>query len=79
MLSLPLLTLGVGVGIVRLVDRGEHVDALVVATLVTWVAWLAYLVLRIAGWSGRRAAYLALAGFVLVIVVRLALPAAHFA
>jgi ABC-type transport system involved in cytochrome c biogenesis permease subunit len=51
-----------------------------VATLVTWVVWAAYLVLRAArDWSGRRAAYLALAGFVLVIVVRLALPATHFA
>ena len=32
-----------------------------------------------AGWAGRRAAYLALAGFALVIVVRLALPVTHFA
>jgi ABC-type uncharacterized transport system permease subunit len=77
--SLPPLTLGIAVGISRLVDRGEHVDALVVATLVTWVAWVAYLVLRLTGWSGRRAAYVALAGFVLVILVRLALPATHFA
>jgi hypothetical protein len=30
------------------------------------------------GWSGRRAAYIALAGFALVIVVRLALPVTHF-
>src|SRR4051794_660580 len=77
--SLPPLTLGIAVGISRLVDRGEHVDALVIATLVTWVAWVAYLVLRLTGWSGRRAAYVALAGFVLVILVRLALPATHFA
>ena len=77
--SLPPLTLGIAVGIVRLVHRGDHVDALVVATLVTWVAWCAYLVLRRFGWTGRRAAYVALAGFVLVIIVRLALPASHFA
>ena len=78
--SLPALTLGIGVGIGRLVTNGDRVDALVAATLVTWVVWAAYLVLRTArGWSGRRAAYLALAGFVLVIVVRLALPATHFA
>jgi len=77
--SLPPLTLGIGVGIARLVNRGDHIDALVVATLVTWVAWCAYLVLRRFGWSGRRAAYVALAGFVLVILVRLALPASHFA
>jgi len=78
--SLPALTLGIAVGIARLVAKGDSVDALVAATLVTWVVWAAYLVLRSArGWTGRRAAYIALAGFVLVIVVRLALPATHFA
>jgi ABC-type uncharacterized transport system permease subunit len=77
--SLPLLTLGIAVGLVRLLVRNDAVDALVVATLVTWVAWAAYLVLRLRGLAGRRAAYVALAGFLLVIVVRLALPAAHFA
>ena len=77
--SLPPLTLGIGVGIERLVQRGDHIDALVVATLVTWVVWVAYLVLRTMGWSGRRAAYVALAGFALVILVRLALPVTHFA
>ena len=34
---------------------------------------------HLAGWRGRRAAYLVLAGFVLVAVVRLALPVTHFA
>jgi ABC-type uncharacterized transport system permease subunit len=77
--SLPALTLGIGVGIGRLVDNGDSIDALVVATLVTWVVWAAYLVLRMRGIAGRRAAYVALAGFLLVIVVRLALPATHFA
>ena len=78
--SLPALTLGIVVGIVRLVHDGDSFDALVVATLVTWLVWVAYLALRwLAGWTGRRAAYLALAGFMLVIVVRLALPATHFA
>src|SRR5262249_33409876 len=78
MFSLPALTLGIGVGVARAVNRGGRIDALVVATVVTWGIWFAYLVLRTMGWSGRRAAYLALAGFALVIVVRLALPAAHF-
>jgi ABC-type uncharacterized transport system permease subunit len=78
--SLPALTLGIAVGIVRLLGDGKSIDALVAATFVTWVVWAGYLVLRSArGWAGRRAAYLALAGFVLVIVVRLALPATHFA
>ena len=77
--SLPPLTLGIAVGIERLIQRGDRVDALVVATLVTWFVWVAYLVLRTMGWSGRRAAYVALAGFALVILVRLALPVTHFA
>ncbi len=78
--SLPALTLGIAVGAVRLLGDGDRIDALVAATAVTWLVWAAYLVLRATrGLSGRRAAYVALAGFVLVIVVRLALPATHFA
>jgi ABC-type uncharacterized transport system permease subunit len=78
--ALPALTLGVGVGIARLRDRGGNLDALMVVTLVTWVVYAGYLALRhLAGWRGRRAAYLVLAGFVLVAVVRLALPVTHFA
>ena len=77
--SLPALTLGIGVGIGRLIDRGNRIDALVVATLVTWIVWCGYLLARRRGLSGRRAAYVALAGFVLVVLVRLALPATHFA
>jgi len=78
--SLPALTLGIAVGLVRLLNDGEHIDALVAATAVTWIVWASYLALRATrGWTGRRAAYVALAGFALVIVVRLALPATHFA
>jgi ABC-type uncharacterized transport system permease subunit len=78
--SLPALTLGLAVGLARLLADGERVDALVAATLATWLVWSAYLLLRMTrGWTGRRAAYVALAGFALVIVVRLALPATHFA
>jgi ABC-type uncharacterized transport system permease subunit len=78
--SVPLLTLGAAVGLVRLVVRDEPVDALVAVTAATWIVWCAYLGLRLlAGWAGRQAAYLALAGFALVVVVRLALPATHFA
>jgi ABC-type transport system involved in cytochrome c biogenesis permease subunit len=76
----PLLTFGAAVGLVRLVARGDRLDVLIAVTAVTWLVWCAYLGLRLlAGWAGRRAAYLALAGFVLVIIVRLALPATHFA
>jgi ABC-type uncharacterized transport system permease subunit len=77
--SLPALTLGLAVGLVRLLVDHDRIDAVVVATLATWVVWSAYLVLRATrGWTGRRAAYVALVGFALVIVVRLAIPAAHF-
>jgi ABC-type uncharacterized transport system permease subunit len=78
--ALPALTLGVAVGIVRLEDRNESFDALMVVTLLAWTVYAVYLVLRhLAGWRGRRAAYLVLIGFALVVVVRLALPVTHFA
>ena len=78
--SVPLLTLGAAVGLVRLVADDDRFDALIAVTAVTWLVWCAYLGLRLlGGWAGRRAAYIALAGFVLVVVVRLALPATHFA
>ncbi len=74
--SLPLLTLGLATGIVRQRQRGDGVDALEAVTLATWVLYGGFLVLRP---PGRRAAYLALGGFVLVIVARLALAGSHFA
>ena len=78
--ALPALTLGIAVGIARLRDRGGGVDALMAVTVVTWAVYSSYLVLRVGtGLRGRRAAYLLLAGFVLVAVVRLALPVTHFA
>jgi ABC-type uncharacterized transport system permease subunit len=78
--ALPALTVGIGVGIARLEDRGGGVDVLMAVTLLTWAVYGAYLGLRrFAGWRGRRAAYVVLAGFVLVAVVRLALPVTHFA
>jgi ABC-type transport system involved in cytochrome c biogenesis permease subunit len=80
LVSLPALATGVGLGLVRLRESGGGFDALMAASLATIVVYAAYLVLRLeAGWRGRRAAYLALAGFALVIVARLALPLAHFA
>ena len=49
-------------------------------TLLTWGVYGGYLALRVAvGLRGRRAAYVLLAGFVLVAIVRLALPVTHFA
>jgi ABC-type uncharacterized transport system permease subunit len=78
--ALPALTLGIAVGILRLSDRGGSLDALMAVTVLAWAVYCASLVLRhLAGWRGRRAAYLVLAGFVLVAIVRLALPITHFA
>jgi ABC-type transport system involved in cytochrome c biogenesis permease subunit len=77
--ALPFLTLGIAVGAIRLSRSGDRVDAVVVATAVTWLVYGGYIVLRgAAGWHGRRAAHVALAGFLLVVLVRLALPATHF-
>jgi ABC-type uncharacterized transport system permease subunit len=78
--ALPALTLGILVGVLRLRDRGGGLDALMAVTVLTWCVYAGTLALRqLAGWRGRRAAYLVLAGFVLVVVVRLALPVTHFA
>jgi len=73
--SLPLLTLGLAAGIVRQRERGGGVDALEAVTLATWLVYGGFLALRP---TGRRAAYLALGGFALVIVARLALAGSHF-
>ncbi len=78
--AFPALTLGIVVGVVRLRDKGGGVDALMAVTVAMWLAYGSYVALRLTrGWRGRRAAYFALASFLLVIVVRLALPATHFA
>jgi ABC-type uncharacterized transport system permease subunit len=78
--AVPALTAGIVAGFIRLRSHGGSLDALMVVTVVTWAVFAASLVLRHAyGWRGRRAAYLVLAGFALVIVARLGLPLTHFA
>jgi ABC-type uncharacterized transport system permease subunit len=78
--ALPALTLGIGIGFARLGSDGGRFDATMAVTLLTWLVYAAFLVLRHeAGWRGRRTAYLALSGFALVVLVRLALtPFTHF-
>ena len=77
--ALPALTLGIVAGLVRLGTHGGGFDALMGVTIVTWAVYGVFLVLRYeAGWHGRKAAYLLLAGFALVIAVRLGLPTVHF-
>ena len=75
LVSLPLLTVGLAIGIVRQQREGGRFDALEGITLLTWLVYGALLALRP---TGRRAAYFALGGFVLVIVARLALAGSHF-
>jgi ABC-type uncharacterized transport system permease subunit len=77
--ALPVLTLGMSAGVARLHDRSD-LDPLIGLTVLTWAVFGAFLVLRYgAGWRGRRSAYLALAGFALVIALHLGLPGSHFA
>ena len=72
LVALPALTLGIGIGFARLEAEGRGFDAVIAMTLVAWAFYAVFLVLRHeGGWRGRRAAYLAIAGFVLVIAVRL--------
>jgi ABC-type uncharacterized transport system permease subunit len=77
--ALPALTLGIVAGLVRLGSSGGGFDALMGVTIVTWGVYGLFLLLRYeAGWRGRKAAYLLLAGFALVVAVRLGLPTVHF-
>jgi ABC-type uncharacterized transport system permease subunit len=78
-IALGLLTLGITVGFARIRDRSD-LDLVMAATVLTWAVYGAFLGLRYgAGWRGRRAAFVALAGFALVVALRLGLPATHFA
>jgi ABC-type uncharacterized transport system permease subunit len=78
-ISLPALTLGIVVGVLRLRRDGGGIDALMAVTLLTWAVYGAFLVARYAGGlHGRRAAYVVLAGFALVVLARLGLPVSHF-
>ena len=73
--SLPLLTFGLVAGFVRLREDGGGVDALMWATGLVWAVYAGFLAWRPVG---RAAAQLAIVGFALVIVVRLALAGSHF-
>jgi ABC-type uncharacterized transport system permease subunit len=77
--SLPALTLGIAVGLIRLARDGGSPDALMAVTLAAWGLYGAFLVLRFGlGWRGRRVAYVAVAGLVLVLAVHFGLPLTHF-
>jgi ABC-type uncharacterized transport system permease subunit len=75
LVSLPLLTLGLAAGLVRMREQHDGVDALEAVTLLTWLVYGGFLALHP---SGRRASYFALGGFALVILTRLVLAGSHF-
>jgi ABC-type uncharacterized transport system permease subunit len=72
--SLPVLTFGLVAGFVRLQQQGRSLDALMGVSVVTWLVYGGFLVTRP---TGRRGAYVVIAGFLLVIVVRIALSGSH--
>ena len=74
-IALPALTAGIAAGLIRLRRDGGSLDALMAVTIGTWAIYAAYVGLRL---RGRRAAYLALAGFALVAVARIGLQLTHF-
>ena len=74
-ISLPFLTVGLVAGFIRLREQGDRIDALMAATIVTWFVYAGFLAIRA---TGRRAAHLALLGFALVILARIALAGSHF-
>lgn len=73
--ALPFLTVGLMLGIARAIKAGVPnwpLDPVVLLAGLTWLVYSAYLALRnFADWSGKRAAWLALAGFVPLLVTRL--------
>jgi ABC-type transport system involved in cytochrome c biogenesis permease subunit len=75
--AVPALTLGLAVGLGRLGVEGGGFDALMAVALAVWAAYVVFLVLRFeAGWRGRRTAYLAVSGIVLVAAALV--PVTHF-
>jgi ABC-type uncharacterized transport system permease subunit len=73
-ISLPLLTVGLVAGFVRLREQHGGVDALMDAALVTWLLYAFLVAVRP---PGRLGAQLALIGFALVIVIRVG-AGSHF-
>ena len=77
LLAVPALTLGLAVGLARLIVEGGGFDALMAVALAIWAAYVGFLLLRFeAGWRGKRTAYLALAGLALVLAALV--PVSHF-
>jgi ABC-type uncharacterized transport system permease subunit len=74
--SAPLLAFAVAAGLARMHQEHRSLDALESVTLLALAVYGAILVVRP---TGHRVAYLALGGFLLVIIARLVLAGSHFA
>jgi len=74
-IALPVLTVGLAAGLIRLHQDGGRFDASMVAAVFTWLVYAGFLGARA---TGRSAAYLAMIGFAVVIVTRVALAGSHF-
>jgi ABC-type uncharacterized transport system permease subunit len=75
LVSLPLLTLGLAIGVIRQRRDGGTFDQRELLTLFAWILYGGFLAARP---TGRRAACLALGGFALVVIARVALAGSHF-
>jgi len=75
LVSLPLLTLGLAIGVIRQRRDGGTFDQREILTLLAWIVYGGFLAARP---TGRRAACLALGGFALVVIARVALAGSHF-
>jgi ABC-type uncharacterized transport system permease subunit len=78
--ALPALTAGLAIGVARVESEGVALDATMAVALGTWALYAAFVILRYGlGWRGRRTAQLAIAGFLLVLALRLVItPIGHF-
>lgn len=76
LVALPALTVGIVAGLLRLADQNEGIDALMGVTFGAWAVYVLFLLARYElRLRGRRAAWVALGGFALVLLALL--PVAH--
>ena len=75
MTGLPFLSMGIAAGVIRAEKFGvEHWwrDAVVALAVIAWAIYAGFVYARLAaGWTGRRTAWLAIAGLVCLLAIRL--------
>lgn len=71
--GLPFMTMTIVTGIIRAVKEfpNWYLDPVVISTTLTWFIYGSYLALRyLWGWPSRKAAYLAIVGFISIFLIR---------